>query len=51
MYIFLNTNVGQCIFLNTNTGQCIFSLIFFIINPVLVLKKYTLTYINNKKNQ
>ena len=52
MYIFFDTNTGQCIyFFSTNTGQCIFfliliqvnvyfSLICLSINPVLVLKKY-----------
>ena len=61
MYIFFNTNTGQCMFcfntntgqcmfcFNTNTDQCMFSLTFFIINLVLVLKKYTLTSINDKK--
>ena len=48
MYIFLNTNTGQCIyFFNTNTAQCIFFIDLFL---VLVLKKFTLNCISIKTN-
>ena len=50
MYIFFNTNTGQCIFfLILMQVNAYFSLICISINPVLVLKKYTLTCINDKK--
>ena len=61
LLIFFIINRGQCIFFNTNTGQCIlFYLSFlslievnvyflFIIDLVLILKKYTLTCINDKE--
>ena len=50
VYIFFNTNAGQYIlFLIIIQVNVYFLLIFFIINPVLVLKKYTLTCVNDKK--
>ena len=54
MYILFNTNTGQCIFfidlfLSLIEVNVYFLLTFFIINLVLVLKKYTLTCINDKK--
>ena len=50
VYFFFNTNTGQYIyFLILIQVNVYFLLIFFIIDPVLVLKKYALTCINNKK--
>ena len=57
---FFDTNTGQCIFLLILIQvmyifliliqvNVYFLLTFFIINLVLVLKKYTLTCINDKK--
>ena len=42
---FIIINRGQCC--NISTGQCIYFL--FIINLVLILKKYTLACINDKE--
>ena len=50
MYIFFNSNTGQCIYFLILIQVYVYLLLICIsINPVLVLKKYTLTCINDKR--